>query len=405
MKSEYTKLEPSVLTIASSAMAGQRGRHVFLNECHAAVLTKTNATISELGKTINIDSWGRTAPFPYEMARSTPDTSFDGRGNAGGKPGYQWYTKIEVPCQNFRAALVDWRQGEEELDWGFGQNLSEYDLPSQIARLNRMHREISGIDDLINFADGIDLIFRYRRLWTQDKMKRETPVAVLILVVIRDLQKVCQENDWLFEDRAPSLAHKVDCFFADTNCEVYEAPLDLGISGIGALHIEDRTLKSSSRSTLDSENRPNPMRTTPSHQVPPSTLSSWRRFTRLDPDGSDTRTSIRQSDELLPFTRPVRSMSTSFVSWTPPIWLDALVPQNTSCPPSRTDTKVDDVGVERSSFEGMPMLMNGRRSRKPTRLRVIRSTRTRRPPFFVGRVERLSAPLRHPVLQVHHADP
>ena len=64
--------------------------------------------------------------------------------------------------------------------------------------------------DLINVADGIDLIFRYRRLWTQDNMKREAPVAVSILGVIRDLQKVCQANDWLFEDRAPFLAYKVD---------------------------------------------------------------------------------------------------------------------------------------------------------------------------------------------------
>ena len=138
MKSEYLKLEPSVLTIASSAMAGQRARHVFLNERHGAVVTKTNATITELGKTINIDSWGRTAPFPYQMMRSAPDTSFHECGNAGGKPSYQWYTKIEVACQNFRTALVDWRQCDEELDWGFRQNLSEYDLPNQIARLNRM---------------------------------------------------------------------------------------------------------------------------------------------------------------------------------------------------------------------------------------------------------------------------
>ena len=64
MKSEYTKLEPLVLTIAPSAMAGQRARHVFLNEDHAAVVTKTNATITELGKTINMESSGRTAPFP-----------------------------------------------------------------------------------------------------------------------------------------------------------------------------------------------------------------------------------------------------------------------------------------------------------------------------------------------------
>ena len=66
------------------------------------------------------------------------------------------------------------------------------------------------MDDLINVADGIHLIFRYRRLWTQDRMKREAPVAVSILGVIRDLQNVCQANDWLFEDRGPFLAYKVD---------------------------------------------------------------------------------------------------------------------------------------------------------------------------------------------------
>ena len=209
-KSEYTKLEPSVLTIALSAMAGQRAKRVFLNERHAAVVTKKNATITDLGKTINIDSWGRTAPFPHDMMRSAPDTSFDERGNASGKPSYQWYTKIEVACPNFRKALVDWRQCDEELDWGFRQNFSGYDLPNQIAQLNRMHREISGTDDLMHVADGIDLIFRYRRFWTEDKMKRVAPVPVSILGVIRDLQKVCQTNDWLFEDRAPFLAYKVD---------------------------------------------------------------------------------------------------------------------------------------------------------------------------------------------------
>ena len=154
MKSEYSNLEPSVITIASSAIAGQRAKNVFLNEHHAAVVTKTNATITDLGKTININSWGRTAPFPYDMIRSVPDTSFDERGKAGGKPSYKWYTKIEVACQNFGKALVYWRQCDEELDWGFRQNLSEYDLPNQIPRLNRMHREISGIDDLMHVADG-----------------------------------------------------------------------------------------------------------------------------------------------------------------------------------------------------------------------------------------------------------
>ena len=159
---------------------------------------------------------------------------------------------------------------------------------------------------------------------------------------------------------------------------------------MGALHIEHRTLQLSSRSTFDSENRPNPRRTTPSHQVPPSTLSSWRRFTRLDPDGSDTTTSIRQSDELLPFTRPVRSMSSSFLSLTPPIWFDAWVPRNTSCPPSRPDTKVHDVGVDRSSSEGMSMLTNRRRLSPATRLRVTRSTRT---PWTTGFYRRSRTPI------------
>ena len=210
LATQYIKHEPSVLTFLSSAMAGQQANHVFLSEHHAASVTKTNAAITKLSKTINIDSWGRTAPFPYEMMRSAPDTSYDEPGNAGGKPSYQWYTKIEWACQNLRKTLVDWRQCNEELDWGFRQNLSEYDLPNQIAPLHRMHGEISGIDDLMHVADGMDLIFRYRRLETEDRMKQVAPVAVSILGVIGDLQKVCQTNHWLFGDRAPFSAYKVD---------------------------------------------------------------------------------------------------------------------------------------------------------------------------------------------------
>ena len=76
-----------------------------------------------------------------------------------------------MACENFRRTLVDWRQCNEELDWRFRNNLVENDLPNQIARLNHMHREISVIDDLMHVADGIDLIFRYRRFWTVDKMR------------------------------------------------------------------------------------------------------------------------------------------------------------------------------------------------------------------------------------------
>ena len=62
----------------------------------------------------------------------------------------------------------------------------------------------------MHVADGIDLFFRYRRFWTSAKMRRSAPSAVAILGLIRDLQKVCQTNDWFFEDRAPFLAYKVD---------------------------------------------------------------------------------------------------------------------------------------------------------------------------------------------------
>ena len=141
--------------------------------------------------------------------RSAPDTSFDEHGNAGSAPSYQWYTKIEVACQNFQRTLVDWRQCSEELDWGFRNNLVENDLSNQIARLNPMHREMSEIDDLKHVAEGIHLIFRYRRYWTVDKMRRVAPVAVSILRLVRDLERVCQTKDWLFEDQAPFLAYKV----------------------------------------------------------------------------------------------------------------------------------------------------------------------------------------------------
>ena len=73
-----------------------------------------------------------------------------------------------------------------------------------------MHREICGLDRLMHIADGVDLFFRYRRLWTLEKMRQSAHPAVSILELIRDLQKVCQTNDWLFEDRAPFLAYKVD---------------------------------------------------------------------------------------------------------------------------------------------------------------------------------------------------
>ena len=89
-------------------------------------------------------------------------------------------------------------------------SIVENDLPGQIARLNPMHREICGRDDLIHVADGIDRLFKCRHFWTAAKMRRSTPSAIPILGLIGDLLKVCQTNDRLFEDQAPFLAYKID---------------------------------------------------------------------------------------------------------------------------------------------------------------------------------------------------
>ena len=265
-------------------------------------MSKANATISELGKTICIDSWGRTAPFPYELARSAPDTSFDERGNLGGKPGYQWYTRVEVACQNFRAALVEWRRCDEELDWRFRQSLTEYTLPSPIARLNRMHQEISGIDDLINVADGIDLIFKYRRFWTHERMKREAPVAVSIMGVIRDSQKVCQANDWLFEDRAPFLAYKVDLLLRRHQLRGLRGTSRLGYKRYGCAPHRTQDLAVQLQEYFRLGEQIEPYAYNAVAPGAPIDLVQLATIYQTGPGRLDTTTSIRRSDELLPFT-------------------------------------------------------------------------------------------------------
>ena len=79
-------------------------------------MSKTNACNFDLPDVVDIDSWHKTAPFPYDRMRSAGDTSFDDSRTPGSAPSYQWYAKIEVTCHNFRKALVDWRKCNEELD-------------------------------------------------------------------------------------------------------------------------------------------------------------------------------------------------------------------------------------------------------------------------------------------------
>ena len=402
MKTEYTKLEPSVLTIASSGTSGQRGRHMFLKERHAAVVTNRNATISELGKTINIDSWGQTAPFLYELARSAPDTSFDERGNVGGKRGYQWYTKIGMACQNLRAALVEWRRCDEELDWRFRQNLTEYGLPSQIARLNCIHREISGIDDLINVADGIDLIFRYRRLWTQDRMKREALVVVSILGVIRGLQKVWQATDWLFEDRAPFLAYKVDLLLRRHQLRGLRGTSRLGYKrhGCAPHRTQDLAVQLHEYFQLGEQTEPYAY-----NDVAPGAPIDLVQLATIYQTGPG-RLGYHDFDKAIRRVAALHSSSEEYVNLFPFVDAGDLV--------RRLGTSKYLMSPYEAGYEGGQRWRRALQFRRDVyadeRAEIKKTDSPASDPFhpdpvFVGRVERLSAPLRHPVLQVPHADP
>ena len=59
----YTELDPNVLVIASNSTDDHR----FLSKQHANVVSRTTACIYKLCEEVDIDSWRRTAPFPYEL--------------------------------------------------------------------------------------------------------------------------------------------------------------------------------------------------------------------------------------------------------------------------------------------------------------------------------------------------
>ena len=255
--------------------------------------------------------------------RSAPDTSFDEHRNAGSAPSYQWYTKMEVTFQNFLRTLVDWRQCNEELNSGFRNNLVKTDLPNHIARLNRMHREISGIDVVMHVADGIDLIFRYRRFWTVDKMRRAAPSAVSILGLIRDHDTVCQTNDWLFEDRAPFLAYQVDLLLRRHRLRGLRGTTRLGYKRYGCAphRTQDLMVQLQRLYGLGESTGPYAY-----NAVAPSGPIDLVQLATISQTGPGQ---IRYYDFDKEIRRVARlhstsvSTSTSFLSWTPPIWFDA----------------------------------------------------------------------------------
>ena len=169
----YNKLNPKVLVLGSNSA----DTHRFLSQRHANVVSRTTACIYDLREVFDRESWRETALFPYESMRTAPDTSFDENRTSGCARSYQWHAKIEVACQTFRSALVACRGCDEEADWELRNNLEDDNLANQIQRLNRMHLELCQINDLIHVADGIDLFFGYRRVWTDGKHALTDPIS------------------------------------------------------------------------------------------------------------------------------------------------------------------------------------------------------------------------------------
>ena len=207
-------------------------------------------------------------------------------------------------------------------------------------------------------------------------MEREAPVAVSIMGVIRDLQKVCQANDWLFEDRAPFLAYKVDLLLRQHQLRGLRGTSRLGYKRYGCAphRTQDLAVQLQEYFRLGEQTEPYGY-----NVVAPGAPIDLVQLAMIYQTGPG-RLGYHNFDKAIRRVAALHSSNEEyanfFLSGMPPNWFDAWVPRNTSCPPSRPGTKVDDVGVERSSSEGMSILMNGRRSRKQTRLRATRSTRT-----------------------------
>ena len=98
---EYTKLGPNVLDIASDPTNGQRNGHRFLSQRHANVVLRTSACIYDLRDIVDIDSWCKTAPFPYETMRTARDTFFDESGTLAAHQATNGTPRSKWPVRSF----------------------------------------------------------------------------------------------------------------------------------------------------------------------------------------------------------------------------------------------------------------------------------------------------------------
>ena len=243
--------------------------------------------------------------------RSAPDTSFNESGTPGSAPGYQWYAKIGVACQIFERPLSTSKIRIEELDWGYGNSLVETNLPDQVARLDRVHREICGMEDLIQVADEIDLLFKWEHFRTAAKMRRSAPAAIMILGLIPDLQKVPQRNDWFFEDRASFPAYKVDLLL--------QRPTLLGYKRYQCTPVRAQDLMFELQEYHRLGQSTGPYAYNAVAQGAPIHLLQLTTIYQTGLGKSDTTTSTRKLRGSHVFIRPMKGTSTFFLSKTPVI--------------------------------------------------------------------------------------
>ena len=117
----------------------------------------------------------------------------------------------------------------------------ETDLPNQVARLNRMHQQICGMNDLIHVADGINLLFKYRGFWTAAKMRRSAPSAISIPGLFRTSRRFAKRMTGYSKTEHPFSRIRLTCFFDNTHFKAFDVPLHSGTRGTSVPQLEPTT--------------------------------------------------------------------------------------------------------------------------------------------------------------------
>ena len=243
--------------------------------------------------------------------RSAPDTSFNESRTPGCAPSYQLYAKIEVAC---RLSNTYRRTGLRVQEQPRG------DRPSRPSRTPEPHasRDLrNGRPDPV--ANGIDLLFKYERFWTAAKMQRSAPAGIMILGLIRDLQKVSQRNDWFFEDRAPFLAYKVDLLLRRHQPRGLRHTTPLGYKRYQCAPVRAQALMFELQEYHQLGQSTGPYAYSSVAQGAPIDLVQLATIYQTGLGKSDTTTSTRKFRGSHVFIRPMKGTSTFFLLKTPVI--------------------------------------------------------------------------------------